>query len=297
MASPTSVLVLGAGELGIEVLRSLAGHPARNRAAITVLKRSSAANSSDELEKLGIRIQHADAVASTEQELAKIFSAYDVVISCNGMTLPPDTQLKLSKAAIRAGVKRYFPWQFGLSYDTLGRGSSQNLFDAQLDVRDLLRGQTTMQWVIVSTGIFTSFLLEPAFDVVNIKQGSMTALGSWENRISATSPVDIGRVIAEIVFACPNVHGIVYAAGDTISMQELADTVDIALDTKLQRKVVTVQQLEAELQADPENGAKKYRAVFAAGVGTAWDKADTFNAAQGMSMQTVREWTEQKHLK
>ncbi|KAK5741857.1 hypothetical protein LTR17_003605 [Elasticomyces elasticus] len=296
MSSPTSVLVLGAGELGIEVLRSLATHPARNGAALTVLKRASTTNSSEELDKLGIRIQNADVVASTEQELAKIFSAYDVVISCNGMTLPPDTQVKLTKAAIHAGVKRYFPWQFGLSYDTLGRGSSQNLFDAQLDVRDLLRGQSTMQWVIVSTGIFTSFLFEPAFDVVNIEQGTMTALGSWENRVTATSPVDIGRVVAELVFACSNVHGIVYAAGDTISMQELANTVDIAFGTKLQRKVVTVQQLEAELQADPDNGAKKYRAVFAAGVGTAWEKADTFNAARDMSMQTVREWTEQ-HLK
>ncbi|KAK3632484.1 hypothetical protein LTR56_014391 [Elasticomyces elasticus] len=296
MSSPTSVLVLGAGELGIEVLRSLATHPARNGAVLTVLKRASTTNSSVELDKLGIRIQNADVVASTEEELAKIFSAYHVVISCNGMTLPPETQVKLSKAAIRADVKRYFPWQFGLSYDDLGRGTAQNLFDAQLDVRDLLRGQSTMQWVIVSTGIFTSFLFEPAFDVVNIKQGSMTALGSWENRVTATSPVDIGRVVADLVFACPNVHGIVYAAGDTISMQELADTVDIALETKLQRKVATVKQLEAELQADPENGAKKYRAVSAAGIGTAWDKADTFNAARSMSMQTVREWTEQ-HLK
>ncbi|KAK5688399.1 hypothetical protein LTS10_000377 [Elasticomyces elasticus] len=296
MASPTSVLVLGAGELGIEVLRSLATHPARNGAALTVLKRASYTNTSDELNKLGVRVQHADVVASSEENVAKIFSAYDVIISCNGMTLPPDTQLKLTKAAIRAGVKRYFPWQFGLSYDTLGRGTSQNLFDAQLDVRDLLRGQTTMQWVIVSTGIFTSFLFEPAFDVVNIKQKTMTALGSWNNRITATSPVDIGRVVAELVFACSNVHGITYVAGDTISMQELADTVDLALETKLQRKVATVQQLEAELQADPENGAKKYRAVFAAGVGTAWEKADTFNAARCMSMQTVQEWTEQ-HLK
>ncbi|KAK5714373.1 hypothetical protein LTR17_017154 [Elasticomyces elasticus] len=296
MALPTSILVLGAGELGIEVLRSLATHPARDGALLTVLKRSSTVHSSDELGKLGIRVQCADVVASSEGDVAKIFSAYDLVISCNGMTLPPDTQLKLTQAAIRAGVKRYFPWQFGLSYDTLGRGTSQNLFDAQLDVRDLLRGQTTMQWVIVSTGIFTSFLFEPAFDVVNIEQRSMTALGSWENRVTATSAVDIGRVVAALVFACPNVHGIVYAAGDTISMQELADTVDIALGTKLQRKVATVQQLEAELQADPENGAKKYRAVFAAGIGTAWEKADTFNAARGMSMQTVREWTEQ-HLK
>jgi hypothetical protein len=42
---------------------------------------------------------------------------------------------------LSAGVKRYLPWQFGVDYDVIGRGSAQTLFDEQFDVRDLLRGQ------------------------------------------------------------------------------------------------------------------------------------------------------------
>ena len=74
--------------------------------------------------------------------------------------------MKIAQAALEGGVRRYFPWQFGVDYDVLGRGSAQDLFDEQLDVRDLLRGQSSTEWVIVSTGMFTNFLFEPSFGVV-----------------------------------------------------------------------------------------------------------------------------------
>ena len=34
-----------------------------------------------------------------------------------------------------------FPGKFGVNYDVIGRGSAQDLFDEQLEVRDLLRSQ------------------------------------------------------------------------------------------------------------------------------------------------------------
>ena len=58
------------------------------------------------------------------------------------MSLPAGTQLKLAHAVlgVKGGnVKRYVPWQFGVDYDIIGRGSAQELFDEQLGVRDLLR--------------------------------------------------------------------------------------------------------------------------------------------------------------
>jgi hypothetical protein len=49
--------------------------------------------------------------------------------------------------SLDAGVKRYFPWQFGVDYDVIGGGSAQDLFDEQLDVRDLLRSQDRTEWL------------------------------------------------------------------------------------------------------------------------------------------------------
>lgn len=37
---------------------------------------------------------------------------------------------------------------------------------------------------------------------------------------------------------------------------------------------------------------KKYRAVFAQGVGVAWPVSRTFNAARGIKTTTAREWAE-----
>jgi len=68
----------------------------------------------------------------------------------------------LARAVLDAGVRRYVPWQFGVDYDVIGRGSAQDLFDEQLDVRDALRSQSGTEWVIISTGMFTSFLFEPS---------------------------------------------------------------------------------------------------------------------------------------
>lgn len=73
----------------------------------------------------------------------------------------PETQLKLTKAVLGAHVPRYILRQFSVDYDSFGWGCAQNAFDEQLDVRDLLRAQNKTNWAIISTGMFTSFLIEP----------------------------------------------------------------------------------------------------------------------------------------
>lgn len=91
--------------------------------------------------------------------LAALFRPFHTIISCTGFVAGRDTQFKLAHAVLVAGVARYFPWQFGVDCDVIGRGSAQDLFDEQLDVRDLLRGQEGTEWVIVSTGMFMSFFV------------------------------------------------------------------------------------------------------------------------------------------
>jgi hypothetical protein len=88
--------------------------------------------------------------------------------------LAPGSQLKLTRAVLEAGVSRYFPWQYGIDYDVVGGGSAQDLFDEQLEVRNLLRSSssssspTSVDWIIVSTGVFMSFLLVPEFGPVDM---------------------------------------------------------------------------------------------------------------------------------
>lgn len=116
--------------------------------------------------------------------------------------------MKIVKAALAAGVKRYFPWQFGINYNAVGRNSSQDLSDSQLDVRGLLRGQSKTAWVIVSTGMFISFLFEPAFGLVNAERSVVTGIGSWENEITVTSPEDIGRLTPSSRWCVPTLRAL-----------------------------------------------------------------------------------------
>ena len=231
--NPTRILVLGAGELGASVIRHLARRAAEHPdASLTVLLRGSTINSDDPakrrevyaLRALGVDLLAGD-VTATADELAEVFHDFDTVICCTGFVGGKGTQLRIAHAVLAAGVKRYFPWQFGVDYEVIGRGSAQAGWDEQLDVRDLLRTQSDTAWVIVSTGMFTSFLFEPSFGVVDLDNDVVHALGSWDNTVTVTAPDDIGALTAEICLFQPTIaNSVVYTAGDTISYARLADT-------------------------------------------------------------------------
>lgn len=301
MPDQNSILVLGAGELGMAILRSLSKRLGAD-ANLTVLLRPSTLESNDpakrrdlaELRSLGVKFLAGDLVKSSAAELADLFKDFHTVIGCTGFVTGRRILLKQAQAALDAGVKRFIPWQFGVDYDIIGRGSAQDLFDEQLDVRDLLRSQDRMEWIIISTGMFTSFLFVPEFGVVDLASNVIHALGDWDTAVTVTTPEDIGELTAEILGAEPRIaNRVVYTAGDTITYVRLADIVDAALDRKLERVRWSVPLLKEELAKDPENAFKKYRVVFAEGRGVAWDKSQTFNAQYGVKVKDVEQWVKE----
>ncbi|WP_193045508.1 aromatic alcohol reductase [Mycolicibacterium baixiangningiae] len=307
MTSPapaTAFLVIGAGELGTAMIDSLTAHIARNELSdtVSVLLRpptgeptAQKARQLEELRATGVAVVHAEVATASTSELAEILGQYDTVISCLGFAAGAGTQRKLTEAALAARVPRYLPWQFGADYDLVGRGSPQNLFDEQLDVRDLLRAQHDTHWIIVSTGMFTSFLFEPAFGVVDAATNTVHALGSWDNAVTLTTPEDIGRLTTDVLYAQPPfVDDVVYLAGDTITYRQLADIVDDTRNTRVRRVEWTVEHLHAELADDPTDTMKKYRAVFAGGIGVAWPLEQSFNHANGIATTTAGQWAREQ---
>jgi NmrA-like family len=300
MTTSTSILVVGAGELGMAVLRRLAGHEAKIPAVrLSVLLRPASIVSHEpakqrdiaELRSLGVDIRPGDLAADSAHELAGHLKGFHTVIGCTGFVTGRNIQLKLAHAALDAGVTRYFPWQFGVDYDVIGRGSAQDLFDEQLDVRDFLRSQDGMEWVIVSTGMFTSFLFEQSFGVIDLSENTVHALGSWDNAVTVTTPEDIGALTAQIVFTEPRIaNRVLYTAGDTLTYQRLADIVESVMNRTMRRVLWSVPLLKEELAKDPHNSIKKYRVVFAEGKGVSWDVAGTFNAQRGIKVVEVEQW-------
>lgn len=299
-ATSRNILVLGAGELGLPVLRNLARR-AKSVAGskISVLLRASAVDSSAsakqrdiaEIRSLGIEIVLGDLVKSSIDELAVVFARYDTVIGCAGYAAGINTPMKLARAALQSGIPRYFPWQFGVDFDVIGRGGPQDIFDAQLDVRELLRSQNQTEWVIISTGMFMSYLFEPEFGVVDLHNDAVHALGSLDTAVTLTTPDDIGALTAEVVFAQPRIRNeIVYLAGDTVTYGEVADKLEAGLGRSFTRSVWTEQYLLDELARDPQNMMSKYRAAFAQGRGMSWAKSGTFNQRRSIPVTGVSSW-------
>ncbi|MGK2285608.1 aromatic alcohol reductase [Pedomonas sp. V897] len=289
------MLVLGAGQLGMAVLRALAprvraaGQPLAALVSPQMVQSPTAQDKAnlEELRALGVEVIGFD-LGADEDALAALFSRYRTVLNCTGFVAGPGTQLRITRAVMKAGVKRYFPWQFGVDYDIVGRGSGQPVFDEQYEVRQLLRAQAAVEWVIVSTGMFTSFLFEPSFDVVNLDRGTIHGLGSWETKVTVTTPEDVGKLTTEILMTEPRIaNEVVFVAGDTISYGQLAAVVERVTGRTFQKEEWTLDKLRADLAVAPEDVMTRYRAAFALGDGMWWDKADTFNARKGLKVIDV----------
>lgn len=108
--APSSILVLGLGELGYEVVHSLANHSQRDNANIDVLLRSRKQEQVDVLQTWNVGIVEGNVVEDSVEKLSTIFGRYHTVICCTGMFSPPETQVKVARAALAGKVERYFPW-------------------------------------------------------------------------------------------------------------------------------------------------------------------------------------------
>ena len=295
-----NILVLGAGELGLPVLRNLALRAKDLKGTkISVLLRESTLTSDEpgkklvikEIRNLGINIVTGDLVMSSVDDLASLFAQFDTVVGCTGYAAGINTPMKLAQAALQARIPRYFPWQFGADFDAIGRGSPQDIFDAQIDVRDLLRSQHVTEWVIISTGIFMSYLFEPDFGVVDLQNDTVRALGSIDNTMTLTTPDDIGMLTAAIVFKTPRIRNeIVYIAGDTLTYADVAYKLQSALGRPFSCTEWSEQYLMDKLALNPQDMMSKYRAVFAQGRGVAWDKKQTFNERHNIPVTDVAAW-------
>lgn len=295
-----TTLVIGAGELGMAVIRALCEQGFADKGRLSVLLRPETGDlpggAAATLQSMDVNIVRADLASASDDALAAIFAPFSTVICCAGFVAGLGTQRKITAAVLKAGVYRYVPWQFGVDYDVVGRGSGQQVFDEQADVRDTLRAQTQTHWVIVSTGMFTSFLFEPSFGLVDLDRGRVHALGSWDHRLTVTTAQDIGRLTGAILRQDPRIEDqVVYIAGDTFTYAELADKVEDHLDHPVERILWDMGLLRSEVAAHPEDGMRAYRLAFARDTGVAWDKDRTFNASQAIAVTDVATWLADRH--
>nr|WP_205600900.1 aromatic alcohol reductase [Halomonas socia] len=298
-----NILILGAGQLGMQVIKNMASRVSPDSVRVLVEPGFTTSpdkykeEATEELGKLGVEILPFDLSEGTEASLAELFAEFHTVICCTGFAAGAGTQMKVTHAVLAAGVNRYFPWQFGVDYDIVGKGSGQPVWDEQYEVRKLLRSQEATEWVIVSTGMFTSFLFEPDFGVVDLETNTVRALGSWDTRVTVTTPEDIGRLTTEIYLEEPHISNeVVFVAGDTLSYGQLATIVEEEAGKVVKRVELSLEELNDQLSQDPGDVMLRYRKAFALGTGMWWEKSKTYNHEKGLETIDVKTWLN-RHLR
>ncbi|CAN8097593.1 unnamed protein product [Discula destructiva] len=295
-----SILIIGAGELGEAILSALSTHSQRSaETRIDILVREESITSPSptkaaanaRLCSLGATLVAGNYVDDTVSSLAATFHKYDVVIQAGGYGMPKGTQVKSATAALQAGVRRYFPWQFGVDYEAIGEGSAQDLFDEMLQVRHMLRAQQETHWTVISTGLFMGYLFLAEFGVVDLETRVVRALGDWQNKVTVTTPEDIGRVTADIVVRPEGtVDRVVYIGGETISYGQVADTLDETMGFEFDRWRWDLDFLRDRQKRHPDNLWYKYQRIFGDGTGIWWDQETTLKSQRGIEMTTVRDY-------
>ena len=299
------ILILGAGELGIAITDALLTHVAYDAAstAVTVAIRHSTlasldTDSSSRMDSLkayrsrGVAFSSTDLVADSERCISDLFRQHTCVIHAGAMTLPEGTQLKVTRAALAAGVEEYVPWQWGVDYDIIGRQGGLSLFSEQCDVRELLRSQSRTKWFIVSCGVFMSFLFEDFWGVIvrdsESKIIGVRALGGWDHLITATTVEDIARCNAELVLVDIDKRDkAVYIAGDTMRYDEFAEVIERVVGHEVTKELWSTEELSKKSKEEPGEKLFKYRLVFSEGRGLAWEKKGTFNGVKSIEMEGI----------
>ncbi|KAI9871227.1 MAG: hypothetical protein M1823_008511, partial [Watsoniomyces obsoletus] len=168
------------------------------------------------------------------------------------------------------------------------------LFAEQYHIRELLRSQKKTQWIVVSNGIFTSFIFEEFWGVVaklDTDKIKVTALNSWDDWITATTARDIGKCTAELVLNDKEPRNqAVYIAGDTLTYRDFAEVIGRETGKDVLRDVWPLEELKDRARQDPDNKLRKYHVVFSEGKGLSWPKEQTWNAEKGLEMQDVASW-------
>lgn len=117
MNADKRVLVLGAGQLGDAVLDALLPAVTPRNGAVSVIVSPASRDKHGKLQS-ATHQKHADAgatfigvdlAACSAEQLSRIFKPFDTVINCMGFVAGAGTQLKITRAVLHAGVRRYFP--------------------------------------------------------------------------------------------------------------------------------------------------------------------------------------------
>lgn len=113
MALKNVALFGASGQIGSSILKALLDCDRQKFDVLTVISPSSAAPLG--ADQSNVKVKELDILNATRKELAEALSGIDVVVSAlNGKAL--EAQYAIQQAAADAGVKRFYPSEYGMHH-------------------------------------------------------------------------------------------------------------------------------------------------------------------------------------
>jgi len=239
--SPITVAVAGGtGNIGSHVTRAFLSseyHP-EQVGRVVLLTRDTSSAKAKEFEQLGAELVSV-ANGITIQQLKGV----DVLVSCLSHIASREENDVYAKVAIEAGVKVYFPTEYGL--DHRQKDFAHEVWDNKKEHEQLARklGEGKTKVVCVYTGHFMEDAIGPWFGL-DTKHGVYTSVGHPTAKVTLTSKTDIAFSLVRLaILATENPSEVpdkVRISGDAVSYQKIADVM-----SKESGETITVKVIES----------------------------------------------------
>jgi len=190
------------------------------------------------------------------------FAGQDAVLSLLGLSGVGDKQFALVEAAVKAGVKRFLPSEFGLD-----NASAQVLavlppFRVRTELIDTLKAKqaagSTIEWTAVVTGMFLDWGLRTGFLDVDVEKRTAQLWDDGDVPFTVSNLPLVARTVAKLLTdaaayeASRNAY--IYTGSVTTTQKELLAATEKATNAKFEVTRIESQKLVAESTAKFEGG-------------------------------------------
>ena len=188
-----NVLIIGAGgRVGSHIVAALDGNP---RFTLSVLSREGSKSTFPSHAKVFTTPE-----SYPEDVLVAAFKGQDAVVDLAPLTAV-DQQKHCIDAAVKAGVKRYIPSEFGSNLEVPEIAAAVPVFKAKTDVLHHLQSKEGqgLTWTAVITGPFLDFGLTSGFLGFDLQKKSATIYEGGNNHTDLTLLPTIGKAVVGIL--------------------------------------------------------------------------------------------------
>jgi len=186
------------------------------------------------------------------QTLADALKGVDILVSAVGFTGLLEPQLKLIDAAVQAKVRRFVPSEFGP--DARKSGPIEPVFSVKEKVLDKIKS-SGLEWTVIYNGCFLDTLAQPVLNIVDLEHKTINMMGSESTSVSWLSLDDVAQLVPLVLLhpASKNTYATLH--GETKTFGEIANELDKLTGKKVTRVVVPAENLQKEIDANPDKWA------------------------------------------